>query len=191
MAQIQVIHIRAEISFSGRTISTPDIKSFNINRNRGSASTFSASLKVLTTDIQSLTGTVSIHAGSEGNLNKLFTGHVKTVSPSPCWDDPKYFIVNITGVDALYRLEHRRFTRRQIYSDTTWALITRVVAKGKKSGTMKFATQAPLLLTSDKDDFGDKTKKTSDKNEGPKTTTSLGKDKHDTLKITAIMAPAE
>ena len=115
---IENIPIRATINFeSGLSISTPYILSFNVNKNRGQPGTFSASIKVSVSDIENMQGKLNITAGRKDNENKIFTGYIKNVVPSPCWDDPAFFIVNLSGVDELFKLENRKITRRQILTD--------------------------------------------------------------------------
>lgn len=143
---IEQIPIRARIEASGFSVETPYILSFNVNKQRGTFSTFSASIKIKGEDVDKLAGEVVIYAGKKGYLNKIFTGFIKKRKPSPCWDDPSYIIINIEGADVLSKLVSKKFNRRQTVSDTSWAMITNV-SPGLRSGTLKF-TKDPVLLSS-------------------------------------------
>lgn len=144
---IDLIHIRARIvcKETELEIVTPYIQSFSVNKSRGSASNFNASLKVLGENLSFVTGEVAIYAGTQDNMPLIFTGFIKKVVPSPVWDDPAYLMLNISGTDVLYRLDNKRFTRRQAYSDSTWATITSV-RDGLKSSRLKYAPQEPQLI---------------------------------------------
>jgi hypothetical protein len=144
---IDLIHIRAKIvcKETELEIVTPYIQSFSVNKSRGAASTFNASLKVLGEDLSSVTGEVAIYAGTQDNMPLIFTGFIKKVVPSPVWDDPAYLMLNVSGTDVLYRLDNKRFTRRQTYSDSAWAIITSV-RDGLKSSRLKYAPQEPRLI---------------------------------------------
>lgn len=144
---IERIPIRAKIIFNGDIeVVTPYILSFSVNKQRGSYSTFSASLKVLSTNVHNITGKVVIWAGEKDNLNKIFTGIIKKKIQSPCWDDPAYQTINISGADELVKLEGMKFTRRQFISDTSWVKITSV-SQGIKSGKLKLTNQPTLAPT--------------------------------------------
>lgn len=141
---IERIPIRAKIIFNDNTeVGTPYILSFSVNKQRGSYSTFSASLKVLSKDVNSITGKVVIWAGEKDNLKKIFTGIIKKKIQSPCWDDPSYQTINVSGADEIVKLEGMKFTRRQFVSDTSWVKITSV-SPGLKSGKLKLTNQSTL-----------------------------------------------
>ncbi|HLD90932.1 MAG TPA: hypothetical protein VI911_07970 [Patescibacteria group bacterium] len=144
---IDLIHIRAKIvcKETELEIVTPYIQSFSINKSRGTTSNFNASLKVLGENLSAVTGEVAIYAGTQDDMPLIFTGFIKKVVPSPVWDDPAYLMLNISGTDVLYRLENKRFTRRQTYSDSAWATITSV-RDGLKSSRLKYAPQEPRLI---------------------------------------------
>lgn len=143
---IEQIPIRARITAPGFSVETPYILSFNVNKQRGTFSTFSASIKIKGNDVDKLAGKVEIYAGKKGSLNKIFTGYIKKRRPSPCWDDPAYIILNIDGADVLSKLASKKFNRRQIVSDTTWCIIDNV-SPGLRSGTLKY-TKDPVLISS-------------------------------------------
>ena len=164
---IETIPIRATISFTGGvSISTPYIMSFSVNKSRGAISTFNASIKIKSDQLDNLNGKVTIKAGKKGNLITIYTGYVKSMAPSPCWDDPAYVIVNISGVDELFKLENRRFTRRQIVSDKSWAVINSVVSEGSKPTELKYTHTGPVIISSPDDDLkttGSEDREKSDK----------------------------
>ena len=102
---IQEIAIRAQIhSDDILLVETPYISSFNISKNRGSASTFSASIKIKTEEFTAIGREISISAGTKGNVKKLFTGHIKKAVINPCWDDPSYFNLPVSFNPAPYIL---------------------------------------------------------------------------------------
>lgn len=132
---IQSIPIRATISFGGLTVKTPWVLSFNVTKTRNSKSTFSASVKVLSSDLASMSDNkVVIYAGEKGREKLIFTGYILSTRPSICFDDPNYTIINISGSDVLYRLDNEKYTRRQINSNTRWAVIESVVRTAGKGG---------------------------------------------------------
>lgn len=154
---ITEVAIRAKITFEGGAeIATPYILSFNVNKARGSKSTFSARIKVKTALIDTMTGKVFIDAGTKTSRAttqyiRIFTGYVKTIVPSPCWEDPTYFIITLSGVDELYKLESRKFTRRQMKSNNSWAVITGIVSEGLRDGKLKYTGVDPILVTTRKE----------------------------------------
>lgn len=142
---IQRVKCRAEVSVGGITIRTPFVQSFNVRKQRGQVSTFTASLKVPAgTSSQLAGGDVIIKAGEEGSLNTIFTGICRQANVSPCFDDPQYVLVSISGVDKLSLLQGKKFTRRCRATDTAWCAITGVSRKGLKSGKFAYNTE-PIL----------------------------------------------
>lgn len=139
MAEIELVKIRAKIQIGNNLeVETPYIQSFNVRKARGESSTFDASLKVKHEHIEksSLNGEVLIHAGRD--VPKLiFTGIVKKASISPCWDDPGYVFMNISGADASSLLQGKKFTRRCRATKGTWVSIESVARPGLRDG--KFA----------------------------------------------------
>lgn len=140
MAEIIREEIRAVITISmGGTslaISTPYIKSFNVNKQRGNlVSTFSATLEILAGDVLSsnsatldLTGAaITISAGTRGNERLIFTGDIKTLTINPSWEKPEYFLINISGSDVFNRLQGKRYSRRIKWNEAgMWAKITSI-----------------------------------------------------------------
>lgn len=132
------VPIRASVNIGGGSIETPYVLSFNVHRRRGAPSTFDASIKVKG-DVGggTPTGGISISAGS-GGLNKIFTGIIKGAKVTPCWDDPSYVVITLTGDDALSLIQGKKYTRRSKGPGAgAFCLITGVVRSGLKSG--KFA----------------------------------------------------
>ena len=147
---IDMVKVRAKVMVGSLSVVTPYILSFNVTKNRGAVSTFSASLKVKDSSLSgSLSGTsIKIAAGSGSASNLIFTGIVKKASLSPCWDDPHYVIVNISGEDILSVLRGKRYTRRCRSSRSSWVNITGVVRKGLKSGKFKVRREESFLVCS-------------------------------------------
>ena len=140
---IDRVKIRATI------ISTPFIQSFTVNKRRGQISTFDAALKVSHDEVNStITGdNVKIWAGEDIAGNLIFTGVVKQAKISPCYDDPKYVMLSISGTDTMGLLQGKKFTRRCRATKSAWVSITGVARRGLKSG--KFAYQSdPRFYTS-------------------------------------------
>lgn len=146
---ITPVKIRAKIEIGSLSIVTPYILSFNVTRSRGQVSTFSASLKVSHRDtVGDITGdTVEISAG-EGTPKKIFTGMVKKATMTPCFDDPDYVVLNLSGADVLCLLEGKKYTRRCAGQKTAWVLINGVTRTGLKSGKFKYKQEEALFVTS-------------------------------------------
>jgi len=136
---IDMVKIRAEITIGSLSVVTPYILSFSVNKSRGVVSTFSASLKVSENSINSnLSGnSIQISAGEGSPSNLIFTGMVKKATIAPCWDDPSYVLLNISGEDQLSYLRGKKYTRRSRASKSSWVNITGVTRKGLKSGKFK------------------------------------------------------
>lgn len=155
---LNTVHIRATINFGGVVVVTPYILSFNVKKERNQKSTFSASVKILATDLVNLSDSnITINAGVEGSETRIFTGDVLQSNPSPCWEDPKYVILNISGSDILHRLENEKYTRLQEYSVSKWALITGVNRKAKKGSQFKLVNH-PVVEPTDGDSTTDNEK---------------------------------
>lgn len=146
---IELVKVRAEISVGTLTVETPFVQSFNVQKTRGQMSTFSAQLKV---DSDQLSGTnvgglVSIKAGANGTMNKIYTGILKKSTITPCWDDPGYVMWNISGEDCLSLLNGKKYTRRCRATKYSWVAINSVVREGLRDG--KFDAEAEELLETD------------------------------------------
>jgi len=130
------------------------ILSFNVHKERGKSSTFSASLKVKYDVLSGNTiGDVHIEAGTEdGGLNTIFRGIVKTAKVSPCHDDPSYVLINVSGSDVLSKLEGMKFTRRRRGTRVSWVSIDSIVRSGLRSGKFRYKTQDRLDLLNTSDD---------------------------------------
>lgn len=145
---IEMVKCRATVSIGGVSVSTPYVQSFNVRKQRGQVSTFDASLKVNGASIGgSLTGgSVIISAGTAGGQKIIFTGICRQAKASPCFDDPAYVILSISGADALSLLHGKKYTRRCRETLAAWVGITGVVREGLRSG--KFAyTNEPTIFT--------------------------------------------
>jgi hypothetical protein len=142
---IEIVKVRAKVKIGNLTVgpNPPYVQSFSVTRNRNSPATCSASVKVRTSDGSgsSLTGgNLEIYAGGGGSASdKIFTGLVQTARISPCFDDPSYVILSVTGSDALSLLEGKKYTRRCRGSLSSWVSIEGVSRSGLKSG--KFAVR--------------------------------------------------
>jgi len=148
---IENIKIRARVVGAGVDVSTPYIMSFNVNRQRGQLSSFNAQVKVNQDTVIQTGGTVKIYAGIEGDMPLIFTGIAKKATISPCWDDPSYVIINMSGVDILFKLEHKKFTRRQIVQQSSFCCIEGVTRRGLKSDKFKYSNESLKLPTTDGD----------------------------------------
>jgi hypothetical protein len=140
---IQRVKCRAEINIGGVTCRTPFVQSFNVRKQRGQVSTFDASLKIPAGTAGNLAGgDVTIRAGENSASNLIFTGICRTAKVSPCFDDPQYVILSVSGADKLSLLQGKKFTRRCRATQSSWASITGVVRRGLKSGKFAYNTEA-------------------------------------------------
>lgn len=140
---IERVKVRANITIGRLSVSTPYIQSFNVKKQRGQVSTFDASLKVSHDEISGTItgGNVVIKAGSESSMETIFTGMCRTAKISPCYDDPKYVILSISGADASILLQGKRYTRRCRATTSTWVSITGVNREGLKSGKFSYDSE--------------------------------------------------
>lgn len=143
------VKCRAKVDVAGLIVETPFVQSFNVTKQRGQVSTFSASLKVPAGSASTLAGgSVKIWAGEGGADNLIFTGMCRTAKISPCFDDPQYVILSISGMDNLIMLQGKKFTRRCRATDSAWCAITGVTRKGLRSGKFAYNTE-PVLTMND------------------------------------------
>lgn len=151
MATIEAIKIRARLEIGQLNIKTPFVLSFNVKKSRGKISTFDASLKVKSEDISGpiVSETISIYAGEDGNLYNIFCGTVKRMNVSPCFDDPSYVVLNISGEDILSRLRGKKFTRRCRGTLACWAKIEGISRPGLRSGKFQNRKEPNLNVTAD------------------------------------------
>lgn len=144
---ITTVPVRATISIGGISISTPFVLSFTVRRSRGQISTFDASLKVAHDKISGLTGgEVSIKAGIAGSEKQIFTGIVRNAKMTPCWDDPNYVMLTISGNDVLSLLQGKKYTRRCRATRGQFCVITSVARKGLKSGKFTYDSENVLEM---------------------------------------------
>jgi len=168
---IETIKIRARIYIGNIVVATPYILSFNVTKTRNSKSTFSASVKVLSSDLSYISDNkVVIYAGEKSRERKIFTGYVLSSRPSICFDDPSYTVLNISGSDILYRLEGEKYTRRQTDSRSKWAIIESVTRAAEKGS--QFALVNEVVQFTDQDVISNTEKK--NKNNTTSSLDSLG-----------------
>lgn len=137
---ITQVKVRARITIgTSLTVETPYILSFNVSKVRGQISTFDASLKILGTAVtRSISGDhIKIYAGANLANNVIFSGIVKVIKVSPCWDDPQYVFMNVSGEDILSILRGKKYTRRSTATTASWISIDGVSRRGLRSGKFK------------------------------------------------------
>ena len=152
-----MVPVRATVTVGGLSCSTPYVVSFNVNRARGSISTFSATLKVRYGQVSNAVGgDVKISAGTAGSERLIYTGICRSSNITPCRDDPSYVMLTISGEDILSELKGKKITRRCKSSKTTWIAITGVVRKGLKDsklayqkGSENFRMESPVTNEQD------------------------------------------
>jgi len=142
------VKVRAKVGIGDLTVATPYVKSFNVNQARGQISTFDVSLMVSHDDIKdTITGdSVVIEAGEEGKLKKIFQGIARKAKIAPCWEDPKYVILSVSGEDILSQLRGKKFSRRCRSQLSCWTTIDDVVRDGLKSDKFLFQGNQMWLM---------------------------------------------
>lgn len=145
---IDRVKVRATIRVGNLVVSTPFIQSFTVNKRRGQVSTFDASMKV---SHESVAGTitgdnVSISAGEDSASDLIFTGIVRQAKISPCYDDPKYVMLSISGADPMSLLQGKKYTRRCRSTKTAWVAITGLARRGLKSGKFAYQNEPRFVL---------------------------------------------
>lgn len=137
---INLVKVRAEVSVGSLTVSTPFVQSFNVRKTRNQLSTFDVSLKIAYAEISGSNtgGAVSIKAGKADSLNQIYTGIAKHINISPCWDDPGYVILSVSGTDVLSLLENKKYTRRCRATKSSWVTINKVERQGLRSGKFSY-----------------------------------------------------
>jgi hypothetical protein len=148
MAAITEVPVRARISIGGLSVETPYVLSFNVNITRGQISTFDAVLKV---EGSAIRGQISgdfckIAAGVGSPRNTIYQGVIKKAKISPCWDDPKFVMLHISGEDILANLRGKKFTRRCRGTQSSWVSITGVVRPGLKSSKFIYQNDPTMFL---------------------------------------------
>lgn len=134
MAGYTVQKVRAKVTVGSLVVRTPDVISFNVTRSRGQMSaTCSASLKVDHTVSSSQIGNIiSIEAGADGRLLRIFTGIVYRCTINPARTDASKVILNISAKDMLSVMEGQRITRRVKDSGLAperWAAVTSILRR--------------------------------------------------------------
>ena len=141
------VKCRARIEIGGIIVETPYVQSFNVRKQRGQISTFDASLKIPAgTGEQLGGGDVKIYAGEDSAQKLIFTGMCRSAKISPCYDDPYYVMVSVSGADKLVLLQGKKFTRRCRSTKSAWASITGVARKGLKSGKFAYNMEANFTI---------------------------------------------
>lgn len=152
-----MVKCRASVSVGGLTVETPYVQSFNVRKQRGQVSTFDATLKVHGDAISSgvTGGSVKISAGRGSASGTIFTGICRQARVSPCFDDPSYVILNISGADVLSLLHGKKYTRRCRSTLAAWVGITGVVRDGLKSGKFAYNNEGTITTNSGKQENQD------------------------------------
>jgi hypothetical protein len=141
-ANITLERIRARVSFgspedvSSPKFETPDVKSFTVTKGRGNLSAqFSASIEIPSDFAIPAGEDIVIEAGTEGNLRRIFTGRVLSVTVNPSFEDASSYVVNLSGQDRFYELEGKNISRRQRARGlSSFAAITSVTSKAPQKG---------------------------------------------------------
>ncbi len=150
---IDRVKVRARITIGNLIVQTgngyADVMNFNVTKSRRAPSSFSASLKVPAGAITgNLVGTnVKIEAGEDSAGNVIFVGVARSAKISPCFDDPYYVILAISGSDALSFLQGKKYTRRCRATKSAWVSINSVVRKKLKSGKFEIRKQEMFDIT--------------------------------------------
>jgi hypothetical protein len=133
-ANITLEKIRAEIQIGDKTFVTPDIKSFNVTRSRSQlAATFSASIEVPITQKFATGEQTVIRAGTEGNLQTIFTGQVRSVTVNPAFERASSYVISLSGSDKFQELDGKNISRRQrARAAQTFAAITSITKRPQK-----------------------------------------------------------
>lgn len=152
---IEMVKIRAHVELGNVVAVTPSgnmasdniIMSFNVNRQRGQISTFSASLKIRNDQVTGniIGSEVVIRAGRNAASNLIFTGICRSVNITPCRDDPIFVILNIGGNDILSRLDGKKYTRRCRSTRGTWVAINSVTRPGLRTGKLAYIPLEPTI----------------------------------------------
>jgi hypothetical protein len=186
MGNITGVPVRATIDISSGSIiiKTPFILSFSVNKQRGAPATFNASVKVSHDNIKQAIagGPITIDAGTKDNEKRIFTGSIQQAQIKPCFDDPNFVNLNISGSDILGYLAGKKFTRRCRAEKGQFAVITSVVRPGLKSKRFTFQDEASGfdITNGDKESETPITRSTSNANvkdipvKSPQTTDEVG-----------------
>jgi hypothetical protein len=153
MAQLIPVAIYCTIYVGGITAHTPrssgnHVLSFNVDKVRGQAGTCSISLRVYKNQARTSGGDISISAGADGAVNPIFYGFIKSITISPCRENPSFVIMNITGVDVLSKLDGKKYTRRCRSVNGTWVGIEGVTREGLRSSKLTYLPLDPHLSIS-------------------------------------------
>lgn len=136
-ANITLEKVRANIKFGILTFTTPQVKSFSVNRSRSAlAATFSASIE-MPSALPSfpVNQEIVIEAGTVGNERQIFIGRVENITVNPSFERADSFVVTLGGSDRFRDLEGKNISRRQRTRGlSTFAAITGVTRKAPERG---------------------------------------------------------
>lgn len=150
---IDRVKIRAKITIGSLIVQTgdgyADVMSFNVTKSRRTPSTFNASLKVPAGAITgNLVGSnVTIEAGEDSANNTIFVGFARSAKINPCFDDPYYVVLTISGNDVLSFLQGKKYTRRCRATRSVWVSINSVNRKKLKSGKFEVRKEETFDMT--------------------------------------------
>ena len=159
---IDRIKVRAKIVIGNLIVQTgeghADVMSFNVTKSRRTSSTFSASLKVpagaitgnLTGSNVRIMATGEVSSGEvliDEDSDTIFNGVVRSVKINPCFDDPYYVILAISGSDVLSFLRGKKYTRRCRATKSSWVAINSVNRKKLKSGKFEVRKEEMFDIT--------------------------------------------
>jgi len=138
---IDMVKVRAKVIVGNTEVVTPYVLSFNVRKARNQIHTFDASLKMDKDAMSASTnGTIKIYAGQNTATTLIFTGILKNISMAPCWDDPGYVVVNLSGEDVTGVLRGKTYSRRCKGTKSVWITIDSVVRAGIRDGRWSYET---------------------------------------------------
>jgi len=199
MASLTMVPIYCTVNVGGISAHTPrssgnHVLSFNVDKVRGQVGTCSISLRVYKGQANFTSGgTISISAGANSALNPVFYGYIKSITISPCRENPSFVLMNITGVDALSKLDGKKYTRRCRASKGVWVGIEGVTREGLRSSKLTYIqSDAHLSINGGKLNKEDNLIKTKPQGQGPtafeKLTTNYNKE-NTMFKIKNVESP--
>jgi len=152
MAQLIMVRCRCRVTVGGLVAGTPcnytnHVLSFNVDKSRGQPGTCSVSIRAQKGEagFASNRGVITIAAGQNGANNSIFYGYIRSVTISPCREYPNCVMLNVTGVDALSKLEGKKYTRRCRSQLASWVSIDGVAREGIRSGKLMWVPNQPFL----------------------------------------------
>jgi hypothetical protein len=136
-ANITLEKIRCRVTFGTLEFETPEVLSFSVNQSRGTLpASFNCSLEVPANTVFPTNQDIVIEAGTLGNLQRLITAHVLSITVNPSFEDAANYVVNLSGQDSFHELEGKNISRRQrTRGGVTFAAITSIISKAPQKGT--------------------------------------------------------